>query len=392
MASEISVPSEIPPWLAGDELSASEQRAVWRRLRTLSRVVTTGNEPVRAAESIAPAPDTEDLEREVLRISNSRTLLRGGNCVVIAASAAEIPLTLLEIGRLRERSARAEGSETGRSLAVDRFDESATHLFVWHFARRAVLGGMRIGEVRSEFGQRDSRLYCANAFEFCTEAQKSLRGAHEISQVFVAAGESRSFRVWSLLWHGLGNWILRNPSRHQWVAVDVLPRSLRAPSLELILRRLEHVHGTIGEDGVHGRRRPRRFSHCEIPDALVEDETRFKYALATLEGRRYELPPLLRQSLVLGGRPLAFHVDRERSDSIAVLTHVDLCHAPIPELTRIFAPDAIEEFVRHHAIEELHTPPAPTRLRERRAPVPVRRRNSRSWWRWRQLVLGSGTA
>src|SRR5687768_10854448 len=81
---------------------------------------------------LAPSVDVSALEAEVAALPARRIACRSGNFAVYACRANEIPLVLLEIGRLRELTFRVVGEGTGRERDLDRFDSRYVHVFVWN--------------------------------------------------------------------------------------------------------------------------------------------------------------------------------------------------------------------------------------------------------------------
>ena len=64
---------------------------------------------------------------------------------VYYARAEQIPVTLREIGRLREETFRAVQEGTGQALDLDEFDRFYVHLFLWDREAGAIAGAYRIG-------------------------------------------------------------------------------------------------------------------------------------------------------------------------------------------------------------------------------------------------------
>src|SRR5262249_36592372 len=93
----------------------------------------------------APEEDAAGLAAEVARLESDQTLAKSASLSVCIAAADQIPVTLHEIGRLRELTFRAVGEGTGKARDLDRFDDSYLHLFVWDDSSHRVIGAYRLG-------------------------------------------------------------------------------------------------------------------------------------------------------------------------------------------------------------------------------------------------------
>jgi putative hemolysin len=98
-----------------------------------------------SAMEIGEPIHTRLLIRDIELLPDDARLHATNEYSVYIAHAREIPNVLLEIGRLREVSFRAEGEGTGCSLDLDQFDDRYQHLFVWHNHRQEIVGAYRLG-------------------------------------------------------------------------------------------------------------------------------------------------------------------------------------------------------------------------------------------------------
>src|SRR5262249_4832718 len=101
--------------------------------------------PRRESAALAVAQPAASVERELTRVPRSRELIATGAFHVFCAAAQDIPVTLEEIGRLREITFREVGEGTGRTRDLDRFDQHYLHLVAWDATARRVAGAYRIG-------------------------------------------------------------------------------------------------------------------------------------------------------------------------------------------------------------------------------------------------------
>ncbi len=91
-------------------------------------------------------------------------LVSSGSQEIWLARANEIPLTLRELGRLREIAFRTVGEGTGHAYDLDSFDEEYIHLILWCRDNRQVQGAYRM----TPTPQR-GKLYTSTLFKFAPE-------------------------------------------------------------------------------------------------------------------------------------------------------------------------------------------------------------------------------
>jgi putative hemolysin len=85
---------------------------------------------------VSEAIPAGDLEREIQLLPTETLLEQNRDYCVYVSGAAQIPLVLREIGRLREITFRAAGEGSGLARDLDRFDPHYFHLFIWNRSRR----------------------------------------------------------------------------------------------------------------------------------------------------------------------------------------------------------------------------------------------------------------
>jgi putative hemolysin len=295
---------------------------------------------------VAPAEDPAALAADVAALAPERTLLTSNGLAVLAAPAAELPHVLPEIGRLRERTFRAEGEGTGRARDLDAFDAHYLHLFVWDPAARAVLGAYRLAETHATLrAHGPDGLYTASLFDVDPALHRRLGPALELGRSFVRAESQRASQALFLLWRGIGRLVVRRAEvRHVLgplsisAAYSTLSRTLmaellRAHAADPELRRLV------------ASKRP--FRPAALPARPIPDVEAIAAAVQDLEGGR-GVPVLLREYHKLGARLLDLSVDPDFADSLDALVLVDLPRAPRRLLARYLGADAADAYVARH--------------------------------------------
>ncbi|MDW8262436.1 MAG: GNAT family N-acyltransferase, partial [Phycisphaerales bacterium] len=330
------------------------------RLRTylLASRLTGVNGPaaVRRPALLRPivSPErTDDLEREISALPEVRQLVQSGDLAVYQASAEEIPFILREIGRLRELTFRAAGEGTGRERDLDRFDADYLHLFLWHRARRQLVGAYRMGLTDEILIRRGiCGLYTSTLFRFEPTLLDRIGPAIELGRSFVRPECQRDYAPLLLLWRGIGSFVSAHP-RYRMLLGPVSISNRYQSLSKLLLMRFLGKHNAPGElcKLVKARNPPRignfRQIELELSSAAVESVEEVDELLAEIESDRASMPVLLRQYLRLNARLLGFNVDPEFGEVLDGLMLVDLAQIDPSILTRYMGAASARAFLEY---------------------------------------------
>jgi len=292
------------------EIEDDTRRIEYLRWRTYSlRGASQAPEPIRQ-----PVP-ADLLEREISRL---RPECASGDLRAYRATADEIPNTVREICRLREITFRAAGEGTGKAEDTDEFDRHYLHLFIWNSATREIVGAYRICPA----DQGPSKLYTATLFSFGDAFLNELGPALELGRSFVRPEYQRTFAPLLLLWKAIGRYVAEHPQYKVLFGPVSISNSYSAASRELMVAFLERRSGLRELAGLVKSRNPFRARGMHIPAVVELDD--LSAAISDIEGTPAGIPVLLRQYLKLGGRIVAFNVDRAFSHALDGLIVVDL--------------------------------------------------------------------
>ena len=146
-----------------------------------------------------------------------RTTRHASNEIYIF-TAAECPMLMREVGRLREEAFRAAGGGTGLSLDIDSADlnEGGYHqLIIWDPTNHEIVGGYRYIICQSE---HPDNLSTEHYFRFSSRFRRNfLPYTIELGRSFVQPAyqtrrNPKSIYALDNLWDGLGAVVARNPS------------------------------------------------------------------------------------------------------------------------------------------------------------------------------------
>jgi putative hemolysin len=294
------------------------------------------------------------LAREVGALPAEQHLIDTDRYAVYWATAAQIPRTLREIGRLREETFRTVGEGTGRALDLDRFDDHYLHLFLWDKARRAVVGAYRMGTVETILAQHDGRgLYTSTLFRYTPEILERLKPALEIGRAFIRSEYQRGYSPLLLLWKGIGAFIAANP-RYSLLFGPISVSGEYSPASRAAIQGFltrTRMQPEMAEEVVArnpARERGMEMIAAEDRELLFRNLAEVNRTVSDIEEDGREIPVLLRQYLRLGARVLDFNVDRAFADAMDVLIVVDLRRTERSILQRYLGAEGAERFLAHH--------------------------------------------
>jgi putative hemolysin len=300
--------------------------------------------------------ETRPCRAEIEALPASQLLLEQGEHAVFLARAAQIPLTLQEIGRLREVSFRQAGEGTGQAMDLDRFDAHYQHLFVWDRERERIVGGYRLAgtdEVLASHGAHG--LYTNTLFHFKGNVLAALSPALELGRSFVRPECQRSFAPLLLLWKGIGRYVALNPRYRRLFGPVSISSEYADASRRLMISFLKNRHADSAWSNSIKPRRPHpqppfwaQDPRLQRPRAVTIDE--LSEAIADIEPDGKGVPVLVRQYLSVGGRILDFHVDRSFSNSLDGLIVVDLLATEPRLLERYLGRDGASVFRAWHRV------------------------------------------
>jgi len=284
---------------------------------------------------IAPAPATETLMEELASLPEWQKLFEHHQFAVYVGQAGQFPTVVYEIARQRERTFRSMLEGSGEALDRDHYDDHYLHLILWDTRESSMVGGYRLGrtdELLAEHGPEG--LYLNQIFEFDSAFFTKARML-EIGRSFVVPEYQRHHLSLALLWRGIAQYLVREPSyRRVFGAVSVsrlyLPTTvalLRDALLEpdsLVQARAPFV-GELAQDISNWLS-----SAAPMPGANLNQLAR----VAELDGK--DMPVLVRHYQKLGAKFVALGLDPHFNNTPAFVIRLDPADIPERQFRRYF--------------------------------------------------------
>ena len=303
-------------------------------------------------EALFPAVHPDLLADEIAALPAAAVLHQTGEFAVIEAKAEQIPLALGEIGRLRELTFRRVGEGTGKACDLDRFDPFYRHLFLWNIEKREIAGAYRIGrtdELLAAHGK--AGLYTSTLFTLRTAFFRQIDPALEMGRSFIRPEYQKSYAPLLLLWKGLAQMVVREPRYRILFGPVSISSEYKHASRRLMAGYFE---GNASHPALARHVRPKTPLRGQAwltraAKTLVADLDDLLTLIDDIEADRKGIPVLLRQYLKLGGKLLAFNVDKDFSDCLDGLIVVDLLQADRRQLERYMGKEGLAAFQAYHA-------------------------------------------
>ena len=310
--------------------------------------------PRRPQEPIASAVPKRFIVADIEALPADRLLTENSEFAVYAARGLEMSHLLDELGRLREVTFRAAGEGTGRSADIDHFDDYYWHLLLWDKEKQELAGAYRAGntdEIIRAHGIKG--LYTNTVFRYDERLFLKIGSALELGRSFVRREYQRQFAPLLFLWKGIARFITRHPETPVLFGAVSISNEYSRLSREMIVRYFEqrddgHDFSDLIQPRTPFRAPILRRWDCGAVCSALRDLDELAEPISDVEEDGKGLPILIRQYAKLGGKLIAFNLDRKFSDVVDGLVVVDLRQTNPGVLERYMGKDGVSAFRRFH--------------------------------------------
>lgn len=301
------------------------------------------------ADLVAPAASVDHLV--------DYRVLEKGNYAVYCAPYDALGSFATHLAAQRERTFRAAGEGSGKTLDQDKFDGHYWHLFAWDTSTNQLVGAYRAIKMQDLLkANRQKKLYSYSLFNYSEEFFPHLEGAIEVGRSFVTLEYQRNPRALDLLWQGLGEFMIRNPDCHTFVgcvsisnAYAPLVRGILHDTLLARYRVDKRLHSKVKPVAKFSYLRPAG-SDSLLANLASVSEINKLFGNAGLTTR---VPVLIRHYLALNGQFVDFTVNHSFSQSLDGLILVDLRKAPPRYLKRYLGEQGAFKFCEQWRVERV---------------------------------------
>lgn len=307
-------------------------------------------------QAVAPPESLGVLAEEIASLPTTNLLIDSADLAVYVAEASQIPRLLLEIGRLRELTFRGVGEGTGKPRDLDSFDDYYSHILLWNKSKQEIVGAYRAGHTQQILRERGlDGLYTSTLFRYDAQLFEKLGPAVELGRSFVRPEYQRQYAPLLLLWKGIARFVAAHPETPVLFGAVSVSNDYCAASREMIYRYFESRMQNDELAGLIKPRRPFRAGllspwDCRSMIRAFRDLEELSQPINDVELDGKGLPILLRQYAKVGGKLLAFNVDRKFSNVLDGLVFVDLRQTEEAVLDKYMGAESAAKFRSFHRL------------------------------------------
>jgi putative hemolysin len=330
-------------------LNAGREEAFSKFNASMRKLTLDSNE--RAEVPLIDLIDPEALERELLALGESAKYISNDTYDIYIAQGHTLPLTMHEIGRLRELTFRAIGEGTGKAQDTDDFDNTYHQVILWHREKREIVGCYRLGLVDQLVEVSGlNALYTRTLFSFDEHFLGRLPGnAIELGRAFIRPEYQRAFAPLLLLWRGVLTFVAQHPRYTVLFGPVSISHDYRTSARNLLITYLKaKCYDEALSKFVSARLPPKiqraEWLHRDYNDFLASEIDVYD-AITEIEEDQREMPILIHQYLKLEGRFVAFNVDPDFGTVVDGLIYVDLLKTPPKHMMRYMGRDTYTSYI-----------------------------------------------
>lgn len=281
------------------------------------------------------------IEAEITALPAQQHLLDHKDFAVYFGYQSQLPATVAEIARLREKVFREHNEGSGEPLDTDHFDATYTHLFVINRSEKRIIGAYRMGrsDVLLKDGNIDN-LYLSRMFRFEPDFVNRTSPSLEMGRSFLIPEYQRSFQGLYLLWRGIGAFVCKFPHYRTLYGTVSLSKLYDPRSVALIQQALVTPTDKVApyaefDFAVHPEMKDFAAKHDLAPHLSA--------LLGSIEADGKDIPILAKHYMKLGAKFHCLGIDRNFNDTPGLLLSVDLPAAP-EKLLKLYLADGWENY------------------------------------------------
>lgn len=304
-----------------------------------------------------PTHSGEVMQEELDALGSDVRLLSQGDLDVYCVRAGDIPMLMLEVGRLREMAFRQVGEGSGRALDIDRYDGWYWQLLLWNRKKKELVGGYRLG-LTDEIvpGHGLDGLYSHSLFEYDEELIEKISPAIELGRSFVREEYQRKATSLLMLWRAIGAFVVMNPQYRRFFGPVSISNEFTSMSRQLLISFLQTHRALPFLSELIKPRNPMKFRPADHWDErrvaqAITDPDDLDALVKTIESGRRSMPILLRQYLKLEAKLLAANVDADFGDVLDGLMYVDVYLIDRRVMKFFIGTDGMERFLGYYGEE-----------------------------------------
>lgn len=279
---------------------------------------------------IAQPVPTEEVVAEIESLGD-KVLFETSRFKSLFVGYDDIPVTMKELGRLREESFRAIGEGTGKEMDTDSYDRWYKHLLLWDKENSRLAGAYRLG-IGSEIYENNGGIkgfYSASLVRYDEAAVDFLRDSIELGRSFLTVDYKKDVFALSSLLRGVLQVGMAYPGAKRFIGPVSISHDYPIFYRSLICHYLSRYKGGPEVSPSH------RFSPDYLrvnPDQLFAgrewNPVEVDQLLRDISFGKYPLPTLVKTYFLNNAKTLCFNVDHSFDDCLDVMISAEFGNYP----------------------------------------------------------------
>lgn len=256
--------------------------------------------------------------------------------------AEDIPMTMQEIGRLREQTFRAAGEGTLKATDIDEYDLYYHHLVLYDRENRRIAGAYRMANGKDVYANQGKRgFYTHTLFKMKSPFSKVLSNCVELGRSFIVQDYQNKRLPLFLLWKGIlsavqqfdGRYLIGSVSisntytrKSQWLMVEFLKQnhfdkpmsSWVKPRKKFKIKRASSEIKVVLDFAK---------ADMQLLDSIIRD----------IEASNQAVPVLVKKYIKQNAKMIAFNVDPSFNNTLDGLIVLDLHEIPANTISNLKA-------------------------------------------------------
>lgn len=289
-------------------------------------------------EALAEPADPTLVAAEMAALPPDQRLCSQAEFEVWLVRTEQIPVTIREIGRLRELTFRSVREGTGKALDLDEYDLYYDQLIIWDSRALRLAGGYRIGRGDRIFETYGTQgFYIHSLFRIDEGFYPILPQALELGRSFIIEEYQRKRLPLFLLWKGILQFLLSHPQyRYLYGPVSISSHYSDISRSLIIYFVKRHFYDKRLAKFLKPRKKFRYHVNKKtlalLTSGLQGDLEKLNSLIEDIEPRHFRIPVLLRQYIRQNARFIAFNLDPHFSDALDGFILLDLKDLPAETL------------------------------------------------------------
>jgi putative hemolysin len=301
-------------------------------------------------EPVMDPVDPELVQKELAAIQKD-VLFEVGDYRCYLASPQEIPNTMLEIARLREKTFRTVGEGTGTAKDTDIYDTYYRHLILWNVTDGKIAGAYRIGVGPEVLARPEGSkgFYTASLLEFREGLNAYLPKTMELGRSFIVEDYRKEVLPLKLLLSGILTAGANLPGMEYTMGPVSVSSDVPTFYKSLIYHYFLKNHSMENASEMVRPITPFTPDFLRVnPDQLLsgcKNVDEFDRLLSYISSGTVRLPVLFRKYASLGAKYLAFNIDTEFNtlDAFIIQWLGDMPENSFNSFARFLTPEKLEE-------------------------------------------------